>query len=154
MLLTSIVCSTVCPRTGHHCFSGLECKLKNTGGLLLSPHSRNAYCCSVLSVAQTPVSGMRSQMRFFLMTLLHFKGVPSRGLDDCSACIKPFSFQGKLQYAFTYYQYLSSACSTLTSECTRGRTIYYKGKLTGLTGSCKNKGTIGQMVCWKKDRTP
>jgi hypothetical protein len=29
--------------------------------------------------------------------------------------------------------------------------IYYKGKLTGLTGSCKNKGTIGQMVCWQKD---
>jgi hypothetical protein len=34
----------------------------------------------------------------------------------------------------------------------RGRTIYHKGKLTGLVGSCKNKGTIGQIVCWKKDR--
>jgi hypothetical protein len=32
--------------------------------------------------------------------------------------------------------------------------IYYKGKLTGLTGSCKNKGTTGQMVCWQKDRDP
>jgi hypothetical protein len=34
------------------------------------------------------------------------------------------------------------------------RDIYYKGKLTGLTGSCKNKGTIGQMVCWQKDGDP
>jgi hypothetical protein len=59
--------------------------------------------------------------------------------------------QGKLPYAFTYCQYLSPACSTSISECTRGRTIYYKGKLTVLTGSWKNKDTIGQMVCWQKD---
>jgi hypothetical protein len=33
----------------------------------------------------------------------------------------------------------------------QGGTLYYKGKLTGLTGSCKNKGTIGQTVCWQKN---
>jgi hypothetical protein len=33
-------------------------------------------------------------------------------------------------------------------------TIYYKGKLTGLMGSCKNKGTIEQTFCWKKDGDP
>jgi hypothetical protein len=93
-------------------------------------------------------------MCFCLLTLVHFKVVPSRGWDDCSACVKPLSFQGKPRYAFTYYQYLSPACSTSISECTRGGTIYYKGKLTGLTGSCKNKGTIGQIVCWQKDRDP
>jgi hypothetical protein len=69
-------------------------------------------------------------------------------------CVKPFSFQGKLLYAFTFYQYLSPACSISISECIRGGTIYYKGKLTGLTGYCKNKGTVGQMVCWQKDGDP
>jgi hypothetical protein len=59
-----------------------------------------------------------------------------------------------MQYAFIFYQYLSPTCSISISECTREGTIYYKGKLTGLTGSCKNKGTIGQMVCWQKDRDP
>jgi hypothetical protein len=88
------------------------------------------------------------------MTLLHFKVVPSRDQDDCSACIKPLSFQGKLQYAFTYYQNLSPTCSIPISECTRGGTIYSKRKLTGLMGSYKNKSTIGQTVCWKKDRDP
>jgi hypothetical protein len=53
-----------------------------------------------------------------------------------------------------YYQYLSPIGSTSISECTREGTIYYKGKLTGLMGSCKNKGTIGQTVCWKKDGDP
>jgi hypothetical protein len=67
---------------------------------------------------------------------------------------KPLSFQGKLLYAFTYYQYLPPACSTSISECTRWVTIYYKGKLTGLTGACKTKGTIGKMVCWKKEGDP
>jgi hypothetical protein len=97
---------------------------------------------------------MRSLMCFCLLTLLHFKVVLARGWDDCSACVKPLSFQGNLRYAFTYYQYLSPACSTSISECTRGGTIYYKGKLTGLTGFCKNKGTIGQTVCWKKNGDP
>jgi hypothetical protein len=45
--------------------------------------------------------------------------VPSRAWDDCSAYVKPLSFQGKPRYAFTYYQYLSPACSTSISECTR-----------------------------------
>jgi hypothetical protein len=93
-------------------------------------------------------------MCFCLLTLLHFTVVPSRGQDNCLACVKPLSFQGKLQYAFTYYQYLSATCSTSISECTRGVTIYYKGKLTGPTGSCKSKGIIGQMVYWKKDVDP
>jgi hypothetical protein len=44
-----------------------------------------------------------------------------------------------------------TTCSISISECIREGTIYYKGKLTGLAGSCKNKGTIGQMVCWQKD---
>jgi hypothetical protein len=77
-----------------------------------------------------------------------------RGQDDCSACVKLLSFQVKLRYAFTFYQYMSPICSISISECIRGGTIYYKGKLTGLTGSCKNKSTIGQMVCWQKDRDP
>jgi hypothetical protein len=49
---------------------------------------------------------MRSLMYFFLLTLLHFKVILSKFWDDCLACIKPLSFQGKLQYAFTNYQYL------------------------------------------------
>jgi hypothetical protein len=93
-------------------------------------------------------------MCFCLLTLFHFKVVLFRGWDNCSTSVKPLSFQGKLPYAFTYYQYLSPACSTSISECTRGRTIYYKGKLTVLTGSWKNKDTIGQMVCWQKDGDP
>jgi hypothetical protein len=40
------------------------------------------------------------------------------------------------------------------SKCIRGGTIYYKKNLTGITRSCKNKGTIGQMGCWQKDRDP
>jgi hypothetical protein len=146
-------CNTVHTKTGHHCSLGLECRPKNTAGLLLSPPSREPYCCLVLSVPQTPVSGMRALMCFCLMTLLHFKVVPSRDQDDCSDYVKPLSFQGKLQYAFTYYQYLSPACSTSISECTIGGTICCKRKLTGLTGSCKNKGTIGQTVCWERDWT-
>jgi hypothetical protein len=93
-------------------------------------------------------------MCYFLLTLLHLKVLLSRGRDDRSACVKPLSFQGKLQYAFTFYQYLSPTCILSISECTRVGTIYYKGKLTGLTGSCKNKVTIGQMVCWQKDGDP
>jgi hypothetical protein len=93
-------------------------------------------------------------MCFCLLTPLHFKVVPSGGQDNFSAYVKPLSFQEKLQYAFTYYQYLSPTCSTSISECTRGKTIYYKGKLTGLTGSCKNEGPIGQTVCCQKDRDP
>jgi hypothetical protein len=116
-------CNTVCTRTGRHCSPGLERRPKNTAGLLLSPHSRKTYCCSVLSVAQTPVSGTRSLMCFCLLTLLHFKVVPSRGQDDCSTSIKPVSFQGKLQYAFIYHQYLSPSRRTPISECTRGGTI-------------------------------
>jgi hypothetical protein len=38
---------------------------------------------------------------FLPLTLLHFKVVPSRDRDDCSACVKPLSFQGNLQNAFT-----------------------------------------------------
>jgi hypothetical protein len=45
-------------------------------------------------------------------------------------------------------------CSISISECTRGGTVYYKENLTGLTGSFKNKCTIGQTVCWQKDRDP
>jgi hypothetical protein len=93
-------------------------------------------------------------MGYCLLALLHFKVVLSRGQDDCSACVKLLSFQGKLWYVFTFYQYLSPTCSISISECTRGRTIYCKGKLTGLTGSCKNKGTIGQMVYLQKDGVP
>jgi hypothetical protein len=55
-------------------------------------HSRKTYCCSVLSVAQTSASGMRSLMCFCLLTLLHFKVVPSSGRDDCSVYVKPLSF--------------------------------------------------------------
>jgi hypothetical protein len=89
-------------------------------------------------------------MCFCLLTLSHFRVVSSRVWDNCSVCVKPLSFQGKRQCTFTYYQYLSHACSISISECTRGGTIYYKEKVTCLTGSCKNKGTIGQTVCWKK----
>jgi hypothetical protein len=42
-------------------------------------------------------------MCFCLLTLLHLKVVLSRGWDDCSACIKLLFFQGKLLYAFTYF---------------------------------------------------
>jgi hypothetical protein len=93
-------------------------------------------------------------MCFCLLTLLHFKVTLPRDWDICSAYVKPLFFQGKLWYAFTYYQYLLPACSTSISECTKGGTFYYKGKLTCLTESCKNKGTIGQMFCWKKDGDP
>jgi hypothetical protein len=46
--------------------------------------------------------------------------------------------------------------SVSISECIRGGTIYYKKKknLTGIARSYKNKGTIGQMGCWQKDRDP
>jgi hypothetical protein len=120
------------------------------GSSLLAPRagpSRNLRCRSLGKRGSPWCSGMRPVMCFCLLTLLHFKVVPSIGWNDCSVCVKPFSFQGKLRYSFTYYQYLSPTCSTLISECTRGGTIYYKGKLTGLVGSCKNKGTTGQMVC-------
>jgi hypothetical protein len=127
--------SIVHTRTGCHCPPGLEHRPKGTASLLLSPHSRKSYCCSVLPVAQTPVSGMRPLMCICLLTLLHFKVVPSRGRVNCTACVKPLFFQGKLRYPFTYYQYLSPPCSTSISEYTRGGTIYYKGKLTGLTRS-------------------
>jgi hypothetical protein len=37
----------------------------------------------------------------------------------------------------------------------QGKKIYYKKKkLTGITRSYKNKGTIGQMGCWQKHRDP
>jgi hypothetical protein len=45
-------------------------------------------------------------------------------------------------------------CSISISECTRGGTIYYKGKLMGLTGSSKNKGTVGQTGYWQKNGDP
>jgi hypothetical protein len=93
-------------------------------------------------------------MYYCLLTLLHFEAVQMGGQDDCSACIRPLSFQGKLRYTFTFYQYLSPVWNMSISECTTGGTVYYKGKLTGLTGSCKNKGTIGQTVCWQKNGDP
>jgi hypothetical protein len=97
---------------------------------------------------------IRSLICYCLLTLLHFEVVQLGGLDDCSACIRPHSFQGKLQYAFTFYQYLPPMCSMSISQCTRGRMVYYKGKLTGLTGSCKSKGTLGQTVCWQRNGDP
>jgi hypothetical protein len=36
----------------------------------------------------------------------------------------------------------------------QGRDGLYKGKLTVLTGSFKNKSTIGQTVCWQKNGDP
>jgi hypothetical protein len=99
-------CKTVHTGTGHHCSPGLECRSKNTADFLLSPHHRKAYCCFVLFVAQNPVSGMRSLMWFCLLTLLHFRVVPSRDWDNCLHCVKPLCFKGRLQYAFTYYKYL------------------------------------------------
>jgi hypothetical protein len=125
ILLISIV-QSVYMRTGCHCSPRLKCKPEITAGLLLPPHSRKPYCCLVSSVAQTPVSGMRSLMCYCLLTLLHFEVVQLGGWDDCSACIRPPSFQGKLRYAFTFYQYLSPVCSISISECTRRGMIYYK----------------------------
>jgi hypothetical protein len=46
------------------------------------------------------------------------------------------------------------ACYTSISECIRGGTIYYKGKLTGLTGFCKNKGITGQRFAGRKTGNP
>jgi hypothetical protein len=117
---------SVCTRTGCHCSPRLESRPEITAGLLLSPHSRKSYSCLVLSIGQTPVSGLRSLMCYCLLTLLHFKVVQSRIQDDCSACIKPLSFQRKLRYAFTFYQYLSPVCSISISECIREGMIYYK----------------------------
>jgi hypothetical protein len=125
ILLISIV-QSVCTKTGCHWSPRLKCKPEITTGLLLSPHSRKPYCCLVSSVAQTPVSGMRSLMYYCLLTLLHFEVVQLGSWDDCSTCIRPPSFQGKLRYAFTFYQYLSPVCSISISECTRRGTIYYK----------------------------
>jgi hypothetical protein len=45
---------SVCTKTGCHCSPGLKHRPEITAGLLLSPHSRMPYCCSVLSVAETP----------------------------------------------------------------------------------------------------
>jgi hypothetical protein len=125
ILLISIV-QSVCPKTGCHCSPRLECKPEVTAGLLLSPHSRKPYCCLVSSVAQTPVSGMRSLICYCPLTLLHFEVVQLGGWDDCLACLRPLSFQGKLRYAFTFYQYLLLVCSISISECTRRGMIYYK----------------------------
>jgi hypothetical protein len=125
ILLISIM-QCVCTRTGCHCSPRLECRPEITAGLQLSSHSWKAYCCLVSSVAHTPVSDMRSLMCYCLLTLLHFEVVQLGGWDDCSACIRPLSFKGKLRYAFTFYQYLSPLCSILICECTRRGTIYYK----------------------------
>jgi hypothetical protein len=125
ILLISIM-QSVCTRTGYHCSPRLECRPEITAGLLLSSHSWKTYCCLVSSVAQTPVSGMRSLMCYCLLNLLHFEVVQLGGWDDCSACMRPLSFQGKLRYAFTFYQYLSPVCSISISECTRRGMIYYK----------------------------
>jgi hypothetical protein len=126
ILLISIV-QSVCTKTGCHCSPRLECKPESTAGLLLSSHSRKLYCCLVSSVVQTQsVSGMRSLMCYCLLTLLHFEVVQLGGWDDCSACVRLPSFQGKLRYAFTFYQYLSFVCNISVSECTRRGTIYYK----------------------------
>jgi hypothetical protein len=125
ILLISIM-QSVCTRTGCHCSPRLECTPEITAGLLLSSHGRKPYCCLVSSVAQTPVSGMRSLMCYCLLTLLHFEVVQLGDCDDCSPCIRPLSFQGKLRYAFTFYHYLSLVCSISVSECTRRGTISYK----------------------------
>jgi hypothetical protein len=125
ILLISIV-QSVCTRTGCHCSPRLERRPEITAGLLLSSHSRKPYCCLVSSVAQTPVSGMRSLMCYCLLTRLHFEVVQLGGWDDCSACVRPLPFQGKLMYAFPFYQYLSLIYSISVSECTRRGMIYYK----------------------------
>jgi hypothetical protein len=126
ILPTSIV-QSVCTRTGCHCYPGLQRRQEITADLLLLPsHRRNPYCCLVLSIVQTPVSGMRSLMCYCLLTLLHFEVIQLGGWDDCSACVRPLSFQGKPRYAFTFYQYLSLVCSISVSQCTRRGTIYYK----------------------------
>jgi hypothetical protein len=126
ILLISIM-ESVCTRTGCHCSPRLERRPEITAGLLLSSHSRKAYCCLMSSVAQTPVSVMRSLMCYCLLALLSFEVFQLGGWDDCSACVRPLSFQGKLRYAFTFYQYLSPRCSISISECTRrGRFIIKK----------------------------
>jgi hypothetical protein len=50
---------------------------------------------------------------------------------------------------------LSPVYSISISECIREKKFTIKKKkLTGITRSYKNKGTIGQMGCWQKDRDP
>jgi hypothetical protein len=65
-------------------------------------------------------------MCYCLLTLLHFEVVQLGGWDDCLACVRLLSFQGKLRYVFTFYQYLSPMGSISISECTRRGMIYYK----------------------------
>jgi hypothetical protein len=74
-------------------------------------------------------------MCYCLLTLLHFKVVQSRVQDDYSDCVKPLPFQGKLQYAFTFYQYLSPACAVYQFLNASGEGQFTIKKAVGLQES-------------------